>query len=174
MKSKKSDTRKIDKADVASTLEDLQNADKRKFSLTKCINPKYKTSNKDIIIDLHVTSNEDLRDFCYFKPFKSRQMEKGNRFQHRKSNPSLPMRGRFKGSPRFPHRIVPTSSLTVLGDILDRNITKSGMISTRDDDFDDSKGEKSRSLDDTRNVIFHDVEVIRSADEQEVLEEIRT
>lgn len=175
MKSKKSsDARRIDnnRIDIASnldkTLEDFQNQDKRKFSLTRCLHQKYKTNNKDIIIDLQVASDEDLRDSTLFKPSRNRQIEKSNRFQHRKSNPSLPMRGRYKGSPRFPHRIVPTSSLTTLGDILDRNLTKSEIINSREDC--NSRDEKSRSLDDTRNVIFHDVEVSASSEEQDVVD----
>ncbi|PSN53730.1 hypothetical protein C0J52_02179 [Blattella germanica] len=79
--------------------EDFCNANRRKFSLGMCLSHK---EDKD------------------FKAAERRvsysSVQKKGTFQHQHSQPVLSFRERAKGSPRFPHKIVPTCSLNALED----------------------------------------------------------
>lgn len=136
--------------------EEAQNT-KRKFSLTRCLAQKHKISHKDIVIDVNPTSSEDLRELNVFRATRIMQEDK-KKLKHQTSNPVMPSRGRIKGSPRFPHRIVPTSSLTMLaGGALTETKTKETETSL-------FSKEAETSEDSSRNVIFHQAEVSASQD----------
>ncbi|KDR18733.1 Gamma-aminobutyric acid type B receptor subunit 2 [Zootermopsis nevadensis] len=78
--------------------EDSNSANRRKFSLGMCLSHK---EEKDF--------GADERRIIYSS------VQKGM-MQHQRSQPVLSFRERAKGSPRFPHRIVPTCSLNALED----------------------------------------------------------
>ncbi|XP_068085262.1 gamma-aminobutyric acid type B receptor subunit 2 [Anabrus simplex] len=78
--------------------EDIININKRKFSLAMCL------------------SRKEEKSIAEAERRKSYSSSQRTTIQHQHSQPILPFRERARGSPRFPHKIVPTCSLNALED----------------------------------------------------------
>lgn len=99
-----------DTKDHEHEIDPSNNESKRKFSLGMCLQGKRDQQHQD---------QESTKVSFSIIPLQKRKS-----ITHQNSQPVLSFRERAKGSPRFPHRIVPTCSLNALEDRRKSNVSQ--------------------------------------------------